>query len=189
MSKRAIGSLYSTKPKKGSIARAHAITDERMTAYPYIPFGRTFRFATLADPFMAEARVYAKEHSKDDTMPTGAVIFLNGEVIGRGANGSDYHKEHGCERVRQGIKTGEGYELCEGCHPKNHSERRAIEDARQNGKDTKGATLYLWGHWWACKPCWDAMEEAGIKDVYLLSESERLFNKEDPGNIVGRQFE
>lgn len=160
-----------------------------MVSYPYLPTGRAFHFVPLTDPYMGEAREYAKEHSKDGAMPTGAILVKDGKVIGRGANGSDYHKEHGCERVRQGIPTGQGYELCEGCHPNNHSERRAIEDAKKSGEDTMGANLYLWGHWWACKPCWDAMEDAGIGEVYLLSGSDQLFNKEHPDNVVGRQFE
>lgn len=49
--------------------------------------------------------------------------------------------------------------------------------------------LYLWGHWWFCEPCWNAMIEAGIRDVYLLENSEVLFNKAHPENIIGRQFE
>lgn len=160
-----------------------------MTGYPYLPPGRLFGFVPVDNPYMEIARAYAKEHSKDSTMPTGAVLVLSGEIIGRGTNGSEYHALHGCERVRQGVPTGQGYELCEGCHPKNHSERRAIEDARALGKETKGADIYLFGHWWACKPCWDAMSEAGVLNVYLLEESERLFNKEHPDNIIGAQFE
>jgi hypothetical protein len=33
------------------------------------------------------------------------------------------------------------------------------------------------------------MITAGIRDVYLLEGSEILFDKNDPGNIIGRQFE
>lgn len=156
--------------------------------YPYLPAGRKFLYVPEGNPFMQEAREYARGHSLDDTVKTGSVLVKDGAVIGRGANGSDYHKIHGCERVRLGIPTGQGYELCEGCHPKNHSEPRAIADARANGHDTEGADLYLWGHWWACEPCWNATIGAGVKDVYLLEGSERLFNKEDPQNIIGKQF-
>jgi deoxycytidylate deaminase len=102
---------------------------------------------------------------------------------------SDYHELHGCERIRQGIPTGQGYELCEGCHPKNHSEPSAIADAVSRDEDTRGADLYLWGHWWFCESCWDAMIAAGIRNVYLLEHSEVLFNKAHPGNSIGRQFE
>jgi len=90
--------------------------------------------------------------------------------------------------VKRGIPTGQQYELCEGCHPKNHSEPRAIADAKKNGHDTKGADLYLWGHWWACETCWQTMIAAGIKNFYLMEGSEKLFNKSHPKNIIGKQF-
>lgn len=156
--------------------------------YPYIPEGATIEYVPEDNPFMAEAKEFAREHSLDKTMPNSSIIVRNGEVIGRGANGSTYHDEHGCERVRQNIPTGQGYELCEGCHPKNHGESQAIADAKKHSKDTAGADLYLWGHWWCCEPCWRNMEAAGIRQVYLLKDSERLFNKDDPANIVGKQF-
>ena len=138
---------------------------------------------------MSTAKEYAKEHSLDKHVPTASVLVLNGEVIGLGANGSNHHEQHGCERVKQNIPTGQGYELCEGCHPKNHSEASAIKNAHDNGKQTEGADLYLWGHWWCCEPCWGAMIAAGIKNVYLAEASEKLFNKENPENIIGNQFE
>ncbi len=154
--------------------------------YPYIPEGRTILYVGAHNPFMQEARTCALEHSLDDAVKTGSVVVRDGSIVGRGANGSDYHKTHICERVRQNAPTGTGYELCEGCHPKNHSERSAIVDAQAKGHDTTGADLYLWGHWWCCKPCWDAMLAAGIKHVYLLEGSERLFDKKSPENILGK---
>ena len=156
--------------------------------YPYIPVGRAFKYVNPDDPFMKTAREYAQKYSLDESVKTGSVVVKNGEIIGHGANGSDYHAEHGCERVKRGIPTGHGYELCEGCHPKNHSEPHAIADAVKNGRNTIGADLYLWGHWWACEPCWNAIIEAGIEHVYLLENSDKLFNKAHPGNIIGKQF-
>lgn len=157
--------------------------------YPYIPIGRIIRYVDSHNTFILEARRYAQKHSLDDAVKTGSVVVKNGEIIGRGANGSSYHTEHGCERVKRNIPTGHGYELCEGCHPKNHSEPRAISNARTSGCDTVGADLYLWGHWWCCEPCWSAIIEAGIENVHLLEGSEKLFNKAHPDNVIGRQFE
>jgi deoxycytidylate deaminase len=157
--------------------------------YPYIPEGRTTLYVPMLNEFITEAKEFGRIHSLDKTMPTSSVIVKDGKIIGRGANGSTYHQTHECERVKQKIPTGQGYELCEGCHPKNHSEPQAIKNARDLGNDTKGADLYLWGHWWCCEPCWNAMIEAGIKNVYLLEDSEILFNKENPDNVVGKQFE
>lgn len=157
--------------------------------YLYIPEGKNILYVPESNPFIQEAKKYAKEHSLDSTMPTGSVVVMNGVVFGLGANGSDYHKTHECERVKQKIPTGEGYELCEGCHPKNHSEPRAIENAKQKGHETKEADLYLWGHYWCCEPCWNVMISVGIRNVYLMEGSEILFNKTNPDNVVGRQFD
>ncbi len=153
--------------------------------YPYLPEGRTITYVPSDNPFIAQAAAFALEHSLDNAVKTGSVIVKNGEIIGRGANGSDYHKAHECERVRLKIPTGQGYELCEGCHPKNHSEPRAIADAQAHGHDTEGADLYLWGHWWACEPCWRAIIDGGIANVYLMEGSEKLFNKDSPENVLG----
>ncbi len=144
--------------------------------YPYLPEGRTIYYVSADNPFMRAAQEYALAHSLDDFQKTGSVVVKGGHIIGRGANGSHYHREHGCERVRRHIPTGERYDLCEGCHPKNHSEPKAIADAFSHGEDTRTADLYLYGHFWCCKPCWDAMLAAGIKSVYLLEGSEKLFN-------------
>lgn len=158
--------------------------------YPFIPQGEEIHYVGEDNKYMRTAKEYARNNSLDQTMPTGSVVVHGGEVIGRGANGSDYHEKHGCERVRRGIPTGEGYELCEGCHPKNHSEPRAITDALKNHKanELEEAELYLWGHWWACEPCWKAIKKAGIRKVYLMNDSHKLYNKQHPENIVGKQF-
>lgn len=156
--------------------------------YPYLPEGHNILYVPGNNPFMQEAKEYSRVHSLDRKVPTGAVVVGGGVVIGRGANGSDYHQSHECERVKRGIPTGQGYELCEGCHPKNHSEPRAIADALSQGHETEGADLYLWGHWWACEPCWKAIMSAGISRVYLQEGSERLYNREHPESIVGQEF-
>jgi deoxycytidylate deaminase len=156
---------------------------------PYIPEGRAVFYVPLSNKYMTQAREYAREHSLDKEMPNTSVIVKNDEVIGIGANGSTYHQTHECERVKRNIPTGEGYELCEGCHPKNHGEGRAIADAETKGNDMKGADLYMWGHWWCCKNCWEKMITSGIRNVYLLEGSEILFNKKDPENTIGHQFE
>lgn len=161
----------------------------KQISYPYIPEGRVIQYVDALNRYMALAKKFAKKHSLDSAMPGAAIVVRNNVILGTGANGSDYHKNHSCQRVILGCKSGEGYELCEGCHPKNHSEPSAIRDALANGNDTNGADLYLWGHWWCCKPCWDVMIKAGINNVFLLKNSEILFNKEHLGNIVGRQFD
>lgn len=163
---------------------------KKIIDYPYLPKGKKINYVDENNEFIQAAKNFAKTNSLDKHMPTGSAVVKDGRVIGLGANGSDYHEKHGCERVKRNIPTGQGYELCEGCHPKNHSEPKAISDARKKHPEVnlKGADLYLWGHWWACEPCWIAMESAGIRDVYLVSKSHKIFNKSHPENIVGRQF-
>jgi deoxycytidylate deaminase len=145
--------------------------------YPYLPEGRTFIYVPIDNPFMKKAEEYAMSHSLDKNMPNSSIIVKDSKIIGCGANGSDYHIHHTCQRVRLNIPTGQGYELCEGCHPKNHGESKALADAKKNGFETQDADVYMWGHWWCCKPCWDAMIGGGIKDVYLLDRSVELFKK------------
>jgi len=163
--------------------------------YPYMPAGRTVLYVPADNPFIVEAKEFARQNNTIRHVGA-ALVVKDGRIIGRGSAGAGYHgeldpttgKERGCTREKMNVPTGTGYELCEGCAYKYHSEALAIADAKNNGGDTQGADLYLWGHWWCCEPCWNAMKEAGIKDVYLLEGSERLFNKEHPDNIIGHQF-
>ena len=157
--------------------------------YPYIPTNRHILYVPAEHSYIVAAKTCAREESLDTTVPVGSVVVLDGAIVGRGANGSDYHKTNVCERVLQGVPSGTRYDLCEGCHPKNHSERKAIQHALAQGHKLMGASLYSWGHWWACESCWDAIITAGIANVYLMQGSEVLFNKDNPKNVIGRQFE
>jgi deoxycytidylate deaminase len=163
--------------------------NKKKIEYPYLPEGRTILYVPESNQFIQEAKRFAKENSLDSNFPTGSVLVKDNKIIGFGANGSDYHKNNTCERIKNNIPTGQGYELCEGCHPKNHSERKAIKNAIDSGLDSKGTDLYLWGHWWCCEPCWQEMISSGIKNVYLMEGSDTLFDKNNPNNKVGHQFE
>ncbi len=156
--------------------------------YPYLPKNKEILFVKSTHPIMLKAKEFAKNYSRDKVMPNASIIVKNNEVIGIGANGSNYHDTHECERVKLNSKSGQDYELCEGCHPKNHGEQTAILDALKKDNDTDDAELYMWGHWWCCKPCWKAMKNAGIKNVYVIKNANELFDKNNPKNIVGKQF-
>ncbi len=157
-------------------------------SYPYIPPNRIISYVSEDDAFMARAREFARTFRSNLAQPGAAVVVKDGVVIGIGSIGNNPAHIKGCERVRLNMPTGQGYDLCEGCHPNFHSEPRAIANAKENGHETEGADLYLWGHWWCCEPCWNAIVAGGIRNVYLLEGSERLFNKAHPDNIIGRQF-
>ena len=161
-----------------------------MTAikYPYLPEGRTIKYVPMTNKYMLVARKLAKKFRSNLTQPGAAIIVKDGTVLSMGSIGNNAAHIKGCERVRLNMPTGQGYELCKGCHAENHSERQAVFEAEKAGYEVQGADLYLWGHWWCCEPCWKAMNEAGIRDVYLLDGSERLFNKAHPDNVIGRQF-
>ncbi len=151
--------------------------------YPYLPKGRAILYVPQSDPFMQEAARVRNTISTDHKHPTGAVVVKDGKIIGQGANQSRlknraFIKLHStyCIRKMLGIPSGTHYWMCPGCATHyQHAESRAIADAVQKNADTQGADLYLYGHWWACKPCWDTMIAAGIKNVYLLEKSEQLF--------------
>jgi len=124
--------------------------------------------------FMMAAKEAAETLSSDRAHPTGAVIVHKGTIVSRGANGSDYHKKHGCRRKEQNIPTGEGYELCEGCSPRNHAEQSAISKMQQGCENDD---LYLWGHWWCCESCWNRMIAAEIQNVYLTEGAREKFER------------
>jgi len=166
-------------------------------SYPYLPPGRTIEYVGGNDKFMELAREVCLARSTDKNHPTGSVVVRGGDVVGRGANQATLHHSWAvvlhkklCVRRTLGIKTGEHYWLCPGCaSPKSHSEQQAIADAKKHNENTEGSDIYLWGHWWCCEPCWNAITKAGIKNVYLMEGSEHFFNKSDAANIVGKRFE
>jgi len=178
-----------------------------MKKYPYIPEGKSISFVSGNNKFILEAKKVAKMSSTDRLQPTGAVVVRKNtdgtefEIIGRGANHSPlgksklYNKLHQkglCVRKIFKIPSGHGYWMCPGCVTnKNHAEGTAVRDAiKKFGlKKVTGSDLYLWGHWYCCKVCWDTMIKAGISNVYVLENASVLFDKNSPNNILGKQFE
>ena len=53
----------------------------------------------------------------------------------------------------------------------------AIRDVLKNGNNPKDANMYLDGHWWVCKPCWDEIIKVGISRVFLRKDSAELYKK------------
>ena len=120
--------------------------------YPYLPLGREILYVPLSNKYMFNARSWAKQHSDNKKMPTGAVIAKGTTIIGMGTNSSSWEENHSCKE--EGRSNPEkDYELCGGCHPRGHSELSAINEALRNKYSTLGADLYLWGHWWCCRSC------------------------------------
>lgn len=144
--------------------------------YPYLPEGKTIKYVPTDNPFMIEAKKISRS-TGCAKQATGAVIVKEGKIIGSGSNAGV--KIEICPRVEKGSKTGEDYHLCkEVCQQESHSEVASINDAIKNNHDISGADLYLYGHWWCCQSCWDAINAAGINNVYLLEDSHITFNSE-----------
>lgn len=144
--------------------------------YPYLPEGREIEYVSEDNPHMKEAKK-AWADSKCTKQKTGAVVVKDEEIIGK-ANNTVKNAPESCPRDTEGFKTGEGYHLCKDvCQQvEGHSESNAVSNAKKEGKDTEGADVYLYGHWWCCKGCWDAMIEGGIEHVYLLEDADAKTN-------------
>lgn len=141
-------------------------------SYPYLPEGKEIKLISEDNPFMIEAKKMW-ETSGCTNHPTGAVVVLNGKVIGKGTNAGK--RVDICPRAD--YPTGEGYHFCkEVCQQVGHSEATAVKNAKDNGYNPEGADLYLYGHWWCCKNCWDIMIEAKIRNVYLANNAYLKFN-------------
>jgi deoxycytidylate deaminase len=146
--------------------------------FPFIPEGRTVIYVPIDNPFMRQAAEMIK-HAGCAKHPVAAVLVKDGQVIGRGANGSmrSDQRHSVCKRIELKCLTGTGYEHCPNCVTPGHSESTVIKDAREQGHDLAGADIYLFGHWWCCEPCWDKMVEAGVREVYLLEKATELFDR------------
>jgi tRNA(Arg) A34 adenosine deaminase TadA len=166
--------------------------------YPYLPEGRTIEYVSGDHPHMRAAREVMRARSTDWGFPTGAVVVLDGSVIGGAANRSrlanrtllHLHKKGWCFRKALHVPSGKRYWMCPGCAgPEYHAEILAVKDAVKDNNSANGASLYLYGHWWCCESCWVAMMSAGIEHVYLVEGSERLFDRSASNNIIGLEFE
>jgi len=102
---------------------------------------------------------------------TIAIIENNGQYW----IGSNWCNNSQDECPRVGMKTGEGYELCESiCKQNSHAEVDACYTA---GRDAYGGTLYLLGHTYCCDNCKQVMNKFGIKEVIIGKIPESFINK------------
>lgn len=148
--------------------------------YPYLPEGRVFMFVAESDPHMQAAAQAARELAGDSTWPVGIVLVRDGQVLARAGNGFNRGpgEPHLCPRILKGSKTGEDYDLCSLHNAEGHAEPMLMKAAAEAGIPTEGADVYMYGHWWACQPCWGALIKGGIRDVYLVENAHVLFSKE-----------
>ena len=156
--------------------------------YPYMPEGRGVEYVGAGNIYMKEAMRLCKEESTDAQHSTGAVVVRDGVILGKGANQSAlkngkllaFHKEKFCVRRFLKIPSGQKYWLCPGCASSaQHAESRAVKDAvsKHSRKKVSGSNLFLYGHWWCCRPCWDRMIDVGISRVFLVEGATELFTR------------
>jgi deoxycytidylate deaminase len=99
-----------------------------------------------------------------------AVIMNNKRIVGFGGNFINNEEVKSC--VREGFASGDGYEYCAFvCNQNNHAEVEACLNA---GELTKGGTLYLIGHTYACNDCMDFIKKSGIVKVIICDTGEAI---------------
>ena len=150
-----------------------------MPTYPYMPADRQIKYASHDHPAMRAAAVARDERSGDPSYPVGLAIVRDGEVLLTVGNGFDQGKQvHVCPRIVLESPTGTGYELCNLHDSPGHAEAMAVKVAAEKGIDIMGADAYLYGHWWACEPCWNALISAGIRDLYVTDDAHERFTRD-----------
>ncbi|MBI4134080.1 MAG: hypothetical protein HY475_01510 [Candidatus Terrybacteria bacterium] len=144
------------------------------------------------EQFFAEARRMAKASTCLRGEHTGAVIVLNGAIIGIGAPACSPHGElygtpvQHCPRDACDAKTGECYELCNPIHAEEAALFSALttlwhlkcswaaKDQPWSPNQLASATLYLTGHYYPCWRCVAVLRYAGITDIRIDPETARI---------------
>jgi deoxycytidylate deaminase len=157
-------------------AEENGVVKEIFIRHPYLSKNFTIEYAN--NEFLAIAKNVWEHDALERVHPTATVLVVNGNVIGKAGNGLTLHTLETCERKKLNMPTGQGYHLCNGNHlPENHSEPKAIRNAIANGNQSllRDATAYLYGHWWSCIDCSNALEKAEIKHLVVSKDWTRRF--------------
>ncbi|MFH1404741.1 MAG: deaminase [Patescibacteria group bacterium] len=149
--------------------------------YPYLPEGWEIKFVPESNEFMQEAKDARDRLAGDTLYPVGGVLIKDRKVIGKAGNGYNRGRDtiHICPRYVANVPSGERYDLCDLHEHPGHSERMVLKDAMEKGIDPSGSDIYLYGHWWCCEPCWNALIEAGVANVYLVEGAHEQFARDN----------
>lgn len=149
--------------------------------YTYVPISNKYMRAAYE---VAKGFYNVKKWNKKTT-PV-CLLVKNGKVLSVGVSGGGMHAILGkCDRED---RPGSPYSDCRHCEESQHAEMRALSELKN---DPKGAKCYLYGHFHACKTCVARMAEMGIEEVVLLRWAKILFDRHEPGTVIGtpRQFD
>jgi deoxycytidylate deaminase len=145
-----------------------------------MPSDRRLKYVPIGDPFMMVAAEARETLSGDPLYPVGLVVVKDGEVVVRSGNGFSRGSGvvHVCPRVVLECPSGTGYDLCTLHDAPGHAEQMAVKIAAEQGTDIAGGDAYMFGHWWACEPCWNALIAAGIRDLYVIDDAHERFHRD-----------
>lgn len=147
--------------------------------YPYMPADRHLKYVPADHEYMLAAKKAREEQAGDPTYPVGIVLVKDGQIVVSAGNG--YNKgpqQHICRRIVMDPPSGTGYDLCDLHDAPGHSEQMAVKVAEEQGIDLEGADAYMYGHWWACEPCWNALIDAGVQDLYVTDDAHERFHRD-----------
>jgi len=149
-------------------------------SYPYMPIDRTLKYVPHTHPFMQAALIARENRAGDSIYPVGIVMVKHGQVVATAGNGFDKGSgtPHICPRIVLDCKSGEGYELCSLHDPDGHAESCLLKRAVAAGIDPAQSDVYMYGHWWACEPCWQKLIAAGVRDLYVTDDAHVRFCRE-----------
>lgn len=126
------------------------------------------------DKFFREA----KKVSRTATclkIKSGAVIVKGGKIVGRGATlcspaGFNHGKKvKNCARMK--LPSQAKYELCKPLHAE------LVTVLNTGVEKCQGATMYFYGHYYACWHCESVVHYAGIKEIKFQGDVGRIFYK------------
>lgn len=134
-----------------------------------------YEYVNLDNPWMQRAREVRSGLGRGCNWSVGAVLVRDDEELSVGGNNEEVTEQPlFCVRRVLGCTSGVDYHLCDLCSG-SHAEQSALKKARQNNIDVSGATVYLYGHWWGCKSCWDELVQAGVSRMCLVERATELF--------------
>lgn len=148
--------------------------------YPYMPPDRHLKYVPHDHAHMLPAMSARERQSGDPLYPVGIAIVRDGKVLVTAGNGFNRGSGvvHVCPRVVLECPSGTGYDLCTLHDAPGHAEQMAVKTAAEQGIDIVGADAYMYGHWWACEPCWNALIGAGIRDLYVADDADVRFHRD-----------